>query len=586
MSYSHRPYQQQQTLAPESDRDNSGEPEDRVAAARASASQIGHQLGVQLKPAAISTDQERAQRLSAVQARQAFGSESLGDTEGLREAAAAGVEGPCQTLPHADAIQSSFGKHSVGAIQAHVGGDATGATKAMGAEAFAMGDHVAFGESPDLHTAAHEAAHVVQQRAGVQRKGGVGEATDRYEQHADAVADAVTRGDSAEQLLSDGPAGGGGAPGVQQKKDKNEPTPPDVKPPAATTADEELKEAPKAGATAKRSEGETAEMEKHLDMAQIKFGYTCMQQKVAVEELKQDKDASDPPPLWKSLLKGAVEIALAGGLGAIGKMVEIGMTAKLANAAKLANTATTDAGKVAAKVMASSAQAFAKEAVGKSVDGSAEGSKASKHAFWTSQKSALIDTAKKQEEDFVEQKPAIRAAADGSAQAKALALSLEQAYQEAKPIQRTKTLDEWCNVIASSDLGGSANAPNVRKHLGDSSLTGVLGINIRVQEPGSKPWITSAEIEGLNSQLRGELEQRPLKDLRITKNIHADLPGDNFNFALYPNGTIDWQRMSKQAGEWLEKHAVLRGKYNNGLEGARALIEDDLADEKIRNLKG
>jgi hypothetical protein len=31
---------------------------------------------------------------------------------------------------------------------------------------------------------------------------------------------------------------------------------------------------------------------------------------------------------------------------------------------------------------------------------------------------------------------------------------------------------------------------------------------------------------------------------------------------------------------------VLRGRYKNGLEGARALIEDDLADEKIRNLKG
>lgn len=126
----------------------------------------------------------------------------------------------------------------------------------------------------------------------------------------------------------------------------------------------------------------------------------------------------------------------------------------------------------------------------------------------------------------------------------------------------------------------------MRRHLGDSSLTGVLGINIRVGDPGSKPWITSAEIEGLNSQLRGELEQRPLKDIRITKNVHADLPGDDFDFALYPNGTIDWQRISKQAGEWLEKHAVLRGKRKGSLAGARALIEDDLGNEKIPNLKG
>jgi hypothetical protein len=51
----------------------------------------------------------------------------------------------------------------------------------MGAEAFATGDQVAFGAAPDLHTAAHEAAHVVQQRQGVQLKGGVGEVGDAYE---------------------------------------------------------------------------------------------------------------------------------------------------------------------------------------------------------------------------------------------------------------------------------------------------------------------------------------------------------------------------------------------------------------------
>ena len=70
----------------------------------------------------------------------------------------------------------------------------------MGAQAFATGNHVAFAGTPDLHTAAHEAAHVVQQRGGVHLKGGVGEAGDTYEQHADAVADKVVRGESAEAL--------------------------------------------------------------------------------------------------------------------------------------------------------------------------------------------------------------------------------------------------------------------------------------------------------------------------------------------------------------------------------------------------
>jgi len=48
----------------------------------------------------------------------------------------------------------------------------------------------------------HEARTSCQQRAGVQLKGGVGEAGDAYERHADAVADTVVAGGSAEALLS------------------------------------------------------------------------------------------------------------------------------------------------------------------------------------------------------------------------------------------------------------------------------------------------------------------------------------------------------------------------------------------------
>jgi hypothetical protein len=53
-----------------------------------------------------------------------------------------------------------------------------------------------------LHTAAHEAAHVIQQRHGVQLLGGVGEVGDRYERNADAVADRVVAGRSASDLLA------------------------------------------------------------------------------------------------------------------------------------------------------------------------------------------------------------------------------------------------------------------------------------------------------------------------------------------------------------------------------------------------
>jgi Domain of unknown function (DUF4157) len=124
------------------------------------------------------------------------------DKEQPQQVASHGLTGAPGALPHQERIQQSFGAHDVSGIRSFVGGPAVSATESLGAQAYAMGDSVAFREEPDLHTAAHEAAHVVQQRAGVQLKGGMGKAGDEYEQHADAVADRVVRGESAEALLS------------------------------------------------------------------------------------------------------------------------------------------------------------------------------------------------------------------------------------------------------------------------------------------------------------------------------------------------------------------------------------------------
>ncbi len=131
--------------------------------------------------------------------------------------AASGTMDADRQLPYLDRIRSSFGRHDVSGVRAQIGGPATEATAALGASAYAHGDQVAFADSPDLHTAAHEAAHVVQQRSGVQLPGGVGEAGDAYERHADAVADQVVAGGSAEALLDAAPGGGGGI-GVQRKE--------------------------------------------------------------------------------------------------------------------------------------------------------------------------------------------------------------------------------------------------------------------------------------------------------------------------------------------------------------------------------
>src|SRR5262249_36995586 len=85
------------------------------------------------------------------------------------------------------------------------------AAQAIDAVAYTIGDAVAFRSAPRLHTAAHEAAHVVQQRAGVELSHGLGRAGDRYERHANAVADRVVRGQSAEGLRSEVADSAGGA---------------------------------------------------------------------------------------------------------------------------------------------------------------------------------------------------------------------------------------------------------------------------------------------------------------------------------------------------------------------------------------
>ncbi|HLN60073.1 MAG TPA: DUF4157 domain-containing protein [Symbiobacteriaceae bacterium] len=132
----------------------------------------------------------------------------------IHQAARKGVQTASGRLPHADAVQRSFGRHSISGVQAHIGSDAAASAHAMGAAAYATGNHVVFAGQPSLRTVAHEAAHVVQQRGGVQLLGGVGQVGDVYERHADAVADRVVSGRSAEDLLTPF-AGGSGGEGVQ-----------------------------------------------------------------------------------------------------------------------------------------------------------------------------------------------------------------------------------------------------------------------------------------------------------------------------------------------------------------------------------
>jgi len=164
-------------------------------------------------------EQEAALVPEAPVQRRASGAAKGGD---VQAAAAEGVQGGGQAMPHLDKIQASFGRHDVGGVQAHVGGEAKNASEAIGAEAYATGNNVAFKQQPDVFTAAHEAAHVVQQQAGVQLAGGVGQVGDAYEQNADAVAAKVVAGESAESLLGAPAAAVGkeGGAGVQKEEAK------------------------------------------------------------------------------------------------------------------------------------------------------------------------------------------------------------------------------------------------------------------------------------------------------------------------------------------------------------------------------
>jgi hypothetical protein len=116
-------------------------------------------------------------------------------------AARVGLSTPAGSLPHLERIQHSFGRHNIRATPAHVTPDAAESAEAIGAKGYTAYGHVVLGRGSDLRTVAHEAAHVVQQQQRIQLSGGTGRVGDPYERHADAVAERVVAGRSAEGLL-------------------------------------------------------------------------------------------------------------------------------------------------------------------------------------------------------------------------------------------------------------------------------------------------------------------------------------------------------------------------------------------------
>ncbi len=134
--------------------------------------------------------------------------------EDVQAAAAEGIATPAQSLPHLERLQPAFQGHDLTTIAAHVGSDAARSANAMGAEAYATGEHIVFANTPDLETTAHEVTHVLQQRQGVQLRSGIGQVGDPYEREADAVAANIVQGRSA-ALTASAPSA---VPGTIQRR--------------------------------------------------------------------------------------------------------------------------------------------------------------------------------------------------------------------------------------------------------------------------------------------------------------------------------------------------------------------------------
>lgn len=161
----------------------------------------------------------------AVQRRQ-DGNVRKANVQAIQGIASEGLSGANQPLPHHGRIQAAFGHHDVSSVRTTIGAAAGRASERMGALAYTSGDRIAFRQPPDLRLAAHEAAHTVQQRSGLKLPDNVGRPNDRWERHADRVADAVVAGESAEPLLNEvapgaghtAPARGDGISGAVQGK--------------------------------------------------------------------------------------------------------------------------------------------------------------------------------------------------------------------------------------------------------------------------------------------------------------------------------------------------------------------------------
>ncbi|MCC6999317.1 MAG: DUF4157 domain-containing protein [Deltaproteobacteria bacterium] len=138
--------------------------------------------------------------------RKADGSPADGD--GLREQLAGATASPSSALPDSvrPQLEQALGADLSG-VRVHTGAESSDAARALGAQAFALGQHVHFGmgrfdpdSNPGRALLAHEVAHTVQQRGAsgdvTQEKLEVSSPGDAHEVEADSFAESFVRGEA------------------------------------------------------------------------------------------------------------------------------------------------------------------------------------------------------------------------------------------------------------------------------------------------------------------------------------------------------------------------------------------------------
>lgn len=450
------------------------------------------------------------------------GHSGLDDAE-VQAAATHGLSAPSGALPHFHAIQASFGPHDVSGVTAHVGGPAETASRAMGARAYATGDHVAFAAPPDLFLAAHEAAHVVQQRSGVHLSSAVGEAGDAYERHADAVAARVVAGESAADLL--GPVGGHANTAVQRDVD-----------PGAKTADAA---GPRTVTTGSR-------------MAENSYRRMFHNQRAGLTRLGAalKKDSTPKKSLLGEIAGGVVGGAIGALLGPVGTAAASLVKQKIIQKAieKLADAVkdkATEIGKDAAKAK---------------FQGAHKTDEADN--FVEAQSLAINDAEHGAVQELLRHTDEIEGTEGGPAGLATLADQIDTRATIANDLQVAQSAGAWANATAEKDRGKSAAWAD--QVAGGGAVKGALEIDL-AYDPARGRTITGANWRGVGRETEEVVREHgsvPISMLGVTLRVTVNVPGwGEGRFEVSPGGDI----ILPKASTYLQAIHVAAGSSVSGV---------------------